>query len=114
LLPPQNLSQILNAEIFGVPGGSVVTWPRSVIDRARVEELRPTGEDAVLKYIYRQITKHPSDRRAQSTLRERLHALAARTTAPNGLSPQLKELGHEGARQVARIVRQTLRTPAQD
>ncbi|QHC23300.1 hypothetical protein [Streptomyces sp. GS7] len=27
LLPPQNLSQILNAEIFGVPGGSVIAWP---------------------------------------------------------------------------------------
>ncbi|MFK8905676.1 hypothetical protein ACJA3G_01295 [Streptomyces sp. YS-3] len=53
LLPPQNLSQILNAEIFGVPGGSVITWPTSVIDRALVDELRPGGEDTVLGYVYR-------------------------------------------------------------
>ncbi|MEW2579210.1 hypothetical protein [Streptomyces syringium] len=108
LLPPQNLSQILNTEIFGVPGGSVITWPGSVIDRTLVDELRPAGEDAVLGYVYRQISEHSGDPAVRSVLREQFRALAACTGVPDGLSPHLRELGHGGARHVARIVRQTI------
>lgn len=113
LLPPQNLSQILNAEIFGVPGGSVIAWPRSVINRALVDELRPAGEDAVLGYVYRQIVEHSGDLAVLSLavlslLMEHFRALAECTAVPDGLSPHLRQLGHGGARQLADIVRQIL------
>ncbi|QHC23301.1 hypothetical protein [Streptomyces sp. GS7] len=82
-----------------------------MIDRALVDELRPAGEDAVLGYIYRQITEHSGDLAVRSVLMERFRALATCTAAPDGLSPRLRELGHGGARQVARIVRQTILAP---
>ncbi|MFJ8388888.1 hypothetical protein ACIQ9Q_31050 [Streptomyces sp. NPDC094438] len=112
LLPPQNLSQILNAEIFGLPGGSVIAWPRSVIDRALVDELRPADEDAVLGYVYRQITEHSGDQAVRSVLMERFRALAVCTAAPGGPRPACGNSGHRGARQVARIVRQTIVAPS--
>ncbi|MEJ8653698.1 hypothetical protein WKI65_38040 [Streptomyces sp. MS1.AVA.3] len=109
LLPPQNLSQILNAEIFGTSGDSVVTWPRLVIDRSLVEELRPDGEDAVLGYVYRQITERSHHPDVQSILKQRWQALAACAgVLPDGLSPHLQKLGPGGARQVADIIRQTM------
>ncbi|MGW0551338.1 hypothetical protein [Streptomyces altiplanensis] len=111
LLPPQNISQILNAEIFGVPGASVIAWPHSVIDRALVDELRPAGEDAVLGYVCRQITEHSGRPAVRAALTERFRALTACTAASDGLSPHLRELGHAGARQVARVVRQAIASP---
>ncbi|WAL98475.1 hypothetical protein [Streptomyces sp. Je 1-369] len=114
LLPPQNLSQILNAEIFGAPGRGVIPWPESVIDRDLVDALRPEGEDAVLGYVYRRIGERCGDPAVRALLVERFRALVELPTAavPDGLSPRLRELGHGGARQVARIIRRTLRSCA--
>lgn len=55
LLPPQNLSQILNARLYSKPGADIMQWPASVLDRAKVEQLRSRGLNAVLPYIYQSI-----------------------------------------------------------
>ncbi len=53
LLPPQNLSQILNADALA---GEVVSrridWPDQWLSRAAVEEARLLGEEAALEVIY--------------------------------------------------------------
>jgi hypothetical protein len=56
LLPPQNLSQILNVQLFSLPGAPTMNWPASVMSTETIEQLRPQGEDAVLTYIYQSIS----------------------------------------------------------
>lgn len=107
LLPPQNLSQLLNAELYARPGPAVVAWPDSVIDRARVEALRPAGEDTVLEYVYGAIA---------GVTAPALTAVAAAMSGAleageSALSPALADLGSRGAGQVARLVRQALLAP---
>jgi hydroxymethylcytosylglucuronate/cytosylglucuronate synthase len=111
LLPPQNLSQILNAELYGVPGPGVLPWPASVIDRDVVEQLRPAGEDATLEYVYRRIVERASGESVRADLVGRLEAAVVGDVPPDGLSPELVGLGAGGARQVARVVRQALLAP---
>ena len=64
LLPPQNLSQIFNSELYADRSAGVMHWPTSVLNRVAIEQLRPQGEDAVLTYIYQAITDAVSSTRS--------------------------------------------------
>lgn len=111
LLPPQNLSQVLNTEYYGVPGTGVVPWPASVLDRDVVEELRPEGEDVTLEYVYRGIVQRAHSDAVRAELVDRFKSAVDSPVPPDGLSPRVAELGVGGARQVSRVVRQAVLAP---
>lgn len=108
LLPPQNLSQILNARLFAQPGRGVVAWPADVLDLDRVAALRPLGEDAVLAEVYAAISSAADSGTARAAVAVLLER-AIDEAPPGGV---LKEPeGTEGARQVGRVIRQVLFAP---
>lgn len=55
LMPPQNLSQILNSRLLASFAEGAVQWPNPILDLEEVERLRPRGEDETLAYIYSRI-----------------------------------------------------------
>ena len=77
LLPPQNLSQILNTELFRAGVFGVVAWPTSVLDRAVIDALWVEGEDTALSYIYDRMISSASEAGVRAELRERLAELVA-------------------------------------
>jgi len=111
LLPPQNLSQFLNAEIFTSGSEGIAQWPTEVIDRKRVDELRAGGEDAAIDYVYRQVAGLLHSEHDALSVRQAV--IGAIEAAPPGgvLSADLRSETMRGAGQVARIVRQTLLAP---
>lgn len=111
LLPPQNLSQILNVERYCAPSVPRCDWPAEVIDRARVDALRPSGEDAVLEYIYGRIAGAATDGVTDAVMTD-CFAAAIDELAIGGEAPEpVRALGFNGASQVARVVRQALFAP---
>jgi hydroxymethylcytosylglucuronate/cytosylglucuronate synthase len=111
LLPPQNLSQILNTRLFSRPSAPSMAWPISVIQPDRIEELRPEGEDEVLAYIYGSIcaasASEAAARDVASTIR-----IALRDRPKDGvLDAALRALGSNGAAQVAQRIRQAMLAP---
>jgi hydroxymethylcytosylglucuronate/cytosylglucuronate synthase len=59
LLPPQNVSQFMNADMVRRCGGerSVVDWPQSVVSRDELDEVRGEGEDEAVSFVYRRISE---------------------------------------------------------
>jgi hydroxymethylcytosylglucuronate/cytosylglucuronate synthase len=111
LLPPQNLSQILNAELFSSPATPNCAWPPSVIDRTKVDSLRPAGEDAVLQYIYGQIVQAAQDGATEATMATRFATVLPELTTGSEAPANVTALGFNGASQVARVVRQAMLAP---
>jgi hydroxymethylcytosylglucuronate/cytosylglucuronate synthase len=103
-LPPQNLSQIFNAERFAVAMDNQlrVTWHPDVLDPAAVESARVHGEEAALAVIDRALAAADT-RTCHEVLEADLgHAIAhaKHFTAWDGLVVD----GADGAAQVATIL----------
>ena len=110
LLPPQNLSQILNTKIYGNPEIKPLHWPEEVINLDAVETLRPQGEEAVLSFIYDAIRGAQGASGVQSQLKNLLQAVAEEPIIDQ-LDPAVRMLGNKGAYQIGRIVRRALFAP---
>ena len=104
LLPPQNLSQILNVEVFSTPSVVTAAWPASVIDRNRVEDLRPFGEDVVLHYVYQSIVDAANSLEARLCIERTLERCLDFAADPCETLTHLSALGHSGARDIAGII----------
>lgn len=108
LLPPQNLSQMLNAEHFSSSATPACEWPISVIDRSEVDRLRPEGEDIVLAYVYGQIVQASREGAGETVMAPRLAALLDELVTGAGTPEHVTALGFNGACQVADVVRREL------
>lgn len=105
LLPPQNLSQMLNARLFSLPQAPLMAWPASVMDMDRIEQLRPAGEDAVLAYIYRAISEAAASERLASEVAASIRAQVCAMPEAGVLDSALAlSLGTRGGAQVAHII----------
>ncbi|MGH9348125.1 MAG: glycosyltransferase, partial [Vicinamibacterales bacterium] len=111
LLPPQNLSQMLNAQLFSAPGAARLEWPASVLTSVRVDELRPLGEDAVLTYIYESISTAATSPEAAADVAEAIRAALRAMPAAGVLDSSLSALGTNGAAQVAQLIKQAMLAP---
>ncbi|RLV04401.1 hydroxymethylcytosylglucuronate/cytosylglucuronate synthase [Streptomyces griseocarneus] len=106
-LPPQNLSQILNARMHGaaVGPGLRVTWPEDVFTEDEVLALRGQGEDRVLERIYGGIAAAagapPRARRTSDALGEGVVAALRRSADGAGWGGLTTAVGTGGAAQVA-------------
>ncbi|GAA3733360.1 hypothetical protein GCM10022225_14370 [Plantactinospora mayteni] len=112
LLPPQNLSQILNAEIYAAAAREVLWWPASVLDPAEVARLRPAGEDTVLRYIYGAISDAADRPEVRAAVRAALATGVAGRPAVDAVPERVLEPARMGgARQVGRRIRQAMFAP---
>jgi hydroxymethylcytosylglucuronate/cytosylglucuronate synthase len=106
-LPPQNLSQFHNAEVFAALADQVcrVAWPEEVLRVAAVQGVRQHGEMAAIELIYGAL-RRAAERAPQVWAALRAPLAAAITAARqlgrwNGLAEQI---GQGGAEQIAEIV----------
>jgi hydroxymethylcytosylglucuronate/cytosylglucuronate synthase len=111
LLPPQNLSQVLNVETFASHDTHSVAWPAAVLHRDEVERLRPQGEDVVLGYLYGRIVAAAESATLADRVRQSLTAAVKQLASTQPPGDGLREIGTNGAAQVARVVRQGLLAP---
>ncbi|MFC7488561.1 hypothetical protein ACOCJ7_08320 [Knoellia sp. CPCC 206453] len=104
LLPPQNLSQILNADcLAGQVSHRRIDWPDQWLSRATVEAARMHGEEAALDVIYAGIERIADRPEASDWV---LAQVADRLVdADSWLSDRVAAVGTDGARRVATHVR---------
>ncbi|MGR4853514.1 molybdopterin cofactor-binding domain-containing protein [Streptomyces sp. LARHCF252] len=106
-LPPQNVSQVLNARTFwtGQPRSCHMNWAQGVIDWPRFQDLRAQGEEATVRYMYERIRAAADDLSLHPLLSTEAHnaVRAAQLGAPEPLLLDL--LGAEGATEVADTIR---------
>ncbi len=106
LLPPQNLSQVLNTEIYASPETPIASWPPTVLDRSEVERLRPHGEDTVLQYVYGAIRAAAESPNKRAEVAARLREVTASLHDAAATLDRLVEPRASGAVEVARLVEQ--------
>ncbi|MFG2124492.1 molybdopterin cofactor-binding domain-containing protein [Streptomyces sp. NPDC048710] len=106
-LPPQNVSQVLNARAFwtGQPQSCHMDWPQGVIDWARFWDLRDQGEEVTVRYMYERIRAAADDVSLHPLLGSEAHT-AVRSGSSGAPQPLLLELlGTDGAAEVADVIR---------
>jgi len=108
LLPPQNFSQVLHGRIYARPDARIMQWPVSMLDPAKIDQLRPQGLNAVLRYIHPSIADGAASSRMRDDVRNILSE-AIESAPPGGvLNQDLSRLGFAGAGQVARLIEKTM------
>jgi hydroxymethylcytosylglucuronate/cytosylglucuronate synthase len=110
-LPPQNLSQILNARRFAkaITEGSVVDWPAHVLDMGAVDRASACGEDAALSVIYSaigQAAEHPEP--TVEDLTRRIDEALQYTHMERSWTGLADEAGVDGAAQIADVLMESL------
>jgi hydroxymethylcytosylglucuronate/cytosylglucuronate synthase len=111
LLPPQNLSQILNARLFSSPSASPIQWPSCVMPFETIEKLRTQGEDAVLTYMYQSISDAALSTTAAAEVARGIATGLQEMPAEGVLDLRLSALGNNGASQVAQLIKQAMLAP---
>jgi len=112
LLPPQNLSQVLNVEqVTRFGRGSVMSWPPNTIDRNQLELFRQLGEGPSVEYIHSAIESLRGNASAETHLRKSASTAAA--SADTWLADYTSALGTSGATQIAAHVRRAIYAPSQ-
>ena len=111
LLPPQNLSQILNARLYSKPGADTMQWPASVLDGAKMEQLRFRGLHAALPYIYQSIANAAVSQEVANEIATVIRTAINNAPADGVLDDCLPTLGVRGAAQVAQLITQTISAP---
>jgi hydroxymethylcytosylglucuronate/cytosylglucuronate synthase len=107
LLPPQNMSQIMNMAFVANLGGGdrCIDWPETVLEPKSVEHLRLKGEEVVVEHIYGAIDRAVAVPELFGELALRFgQALVAKPACPTSRLADL--VGTGGAKQVAGVVRE--------
>lgn len=106
LLPPQNVSQVLNADrVTGTTAAhpSRVDWAHDVLDLDQVRLLSRRSELEALEYVYARIESAPSSGRLAED------AVARISAGAGWLTRYTDRVGANGAAQVADVVREVAR-----
>lgn len=110
LLPPQNLSQILNADVVvGVGSPRRIDWPDAWLDRTAVDEARSLGEEAALEVVYAATDRIAERGDVASWLAREVTERVLRGTASAPRADLGDDVGVGGARRVADHVRRAAR-----
>jgi hydroxymethylcytosylglucuronate/cytosylglucuronate synthase len=111
LLPPQNLSQTLNARLYSKPGADTMQWPASVLDGAKIEQLRSQGLSTALPHIYQSIANAAASQEAANEVATVIRTAINNAPDDGVLHDCLPALGARGAAQVAQLITQTISAP---
>jgi hydroxymethylcytosylglucuronate/cytosylglucuronate synthase len=106
LLPPQNRSQLVNAEIFSKRDATIMRWPRSVLDLDELKKTRANGLAAENNYIYQSIIGAARSTSDAAEIGEEISNGILGAADDGVLDPALHALGIAGADQVAQLVEQ--------
>lgn len=110
LLPPQIISQVLNARVFTKPRADTMQWPPSVLDLEELDRQHADGMGAMANYFYRSVAAA----KASGQIADEMTAIIRKGVqdAPRDgvLNPDVSRLGFSGASQVARLLEQTRRS----
>lgn len=109
LLPPQNISQVLNAADVAVQvaPGIVVGWPERVLDLTEVEKRKALGEGEAVEFVYGRISEagRTSPEETGRWLVDRLVAAIGRSAPPDAwMAPFAGPPGNDGAGEVADLL----------
>ncbi len=107
LLPPQNRSQFINAQLYSKADADIMRWPSSVLDEEKLEQMRSHGISAVLGYIFKSIIDAAASQKIADEVAAVISNAVSNAPLDGVLNPCLSELGVAGADQVARLLKQT-------
>jgi hypothetical protein len=107
LLPPQNVSQVINATTFAGPQAIALGWPARVLDTGHLQALREKGELAALGYMYDRLVAGGSHLKPMVAgwVTELLAAMRS-----GSARLRLPPATEGGAQEVAAVVRSILRS----
>jgi hydroxymethylcytosylglucuronate/cytosylglucuronate synthase len=113
-LPPQNMSQILNARFHRTAVGDrfAVSWPPGVFTDEEAIAATARGEAAALEIIYGGIARAQGTRIGPAMRQRIVDALRAVTAGGTEWGALARQLGTKGADQVAEIMLATANRPA--
>jgi hydroxymethylcytosylglucuronate/cytosylglucuronate synthase len=109
LLPPQIISQVLNAQVFTKPRADTMQWPASVLDLAELDRQHARGLGAMANYFYRSIAAAKDSQRIADEMAAIIRKGVQDAPRNGVLNPDVSRLGFSGASQVARLLEQTRR-----
>ena len=109
LLPPQIISQILNARVFTKPRADTMQWPASVLDLAELDRQHARGLGAMANYFYRSIAAAKDSQQIADEMAAIIRKGVQDAPRNGVLNPDVSRLGFSGASQVARLLEQTRR-----
>jgi len=85
-------------------------WPTSVLDIAKVEQLRSQGLGAVLGYIYTSIVAAAASQQVAEEVTTIIRRGVHNAPSDGVLNLNLSKLGFAGANQVAQLIEQAMFT----
>jgi hydroxymethylcytosylglucuronate/cytosylglucuronate synthase len=106
LLPSQNRSQFFNARLYSKPDADIMRWPVSVLDEAKLEQMRSQGISAVLGYVFKSIIDAATSQEISDEVATIIRKAIYNAPVDGVLNPCLSVLGTAGADQVAQLVKQ--------
>jgi len=109
LLPPQNRSQLVNADIFSKRDAPIMRWPESVLDLEQLRQMRENGLSAENNYIYASIVAASRSADQSGRVADVIHDGVVGDHGEGVLDSALHSLGIAGAEQVARLVEEVAR-----
>lgn len=104
LLPPQNWSQFLNADIFRNTFGRQIIWPTEMLSRESLDIAFKEGEDAVLHMIYSAITA--ADNSVSRIIADQAEIYFSNNSIHS--KDRLSGKKYQGAEQVSEIIMKSL------
>lgn len=107
VLPPQNVSQFLNARAVGYAAGRdvLIDWPSGTVSFDQVDEWRERGELAALGRVYEAIAAARHSSEVGRALSESTERRVLRVAGDGRvLEPLRSAIGTAGAREVAEVV----------
>jgi hypothetical protein len=86
-------------------------WPASVLDGAKIEQLRSQGLSAALPYIYQSIANAAASQEVANEIATVIRTAINNAPDDGVLHDCLPALGARGAAQVAQLITQTISAP---
>ena len=111
LLPPQNLSQILNARIFSRSDSEPMRWPTDVLCEDSIDAMRHEGEEVVVRHIYASLAAAAQNGEASARVASVIRCSLESIPKSGDLRDSIGDLGSRGADAVARLIRQACFAP---
>jgi hydroxymethylcytosylglucuronate/cytosylglucuronate synthase len=110
LLPPQNVSQVLNVRqlALGRESRCAIGWPVEVFDEEELEAVRESGEEAAVAVLYDVSRRACRSTSSIRSIEDRVAQLARDVDDADVVRPYLDMVGTRGAAQVAERLRRQL------
>ncbi len=106
LLPSQNRSQPFNAQVFSKPNTTIMQWPDSVLDMAKLERMRSQGVSVLYRYMFESMIAAAASPALSAEVSTMIREAVCNAPDDGVLNNSLSAVGIAGADQVAQLVKQ--------